>query len=271
VTAVLGISGIIATFLMTRWYYKLEEMSKLRDEARANLKAHYKNIVQRMEQWNYSCDMIYVTPGVPLTGFGLTPIAPPNLEKDLKHLNEFKRTWELYSRGPEISSDFKTKQGEALDLVKHYLKSMIEAKGVAFPNWKMDDLLKTFTEELLTQVRMDLNRQTFEPNKVTPPRDFESSPGLMAIGSYSFQSNKTTAETFVGILDTIRRLYDVKEQVKAMDDAFGKMNEHVRSFTSSLKDDVIETVKNGDYTDERLFSGVCEDCKHLKELAGLAV
>jgi hypothetical protein len=124
-------------------------------------------------------------------------------------------------------------------------------------------LLTTFAGELIGNVQVELRGGKWRPFEVAPPRDF--APGFLTISAYSFKCNLSTAENFVEILNAVRQLPDVREKIKDMTDAWDRAMKNKDSFLTSLKNDVIEPAKDSDYTDPRLFSGVCDNCKQLKD------
>jgi len=231
-------------------------------DVKKHLHAHYQNIIERMSKWEYfpkeSGEMIYVRSGA----YGVIGELPPNLEKDKMHLKEFREVWKIYQEGPEIFKESKRADEDARSLIKPCLLELISSNAISFKYWTTEDLVEKFTDAIIYTVRSEL-----EHNKtldfVAQKQDEKSF--TLYPSNLNLQNSLEKVQQFAQILNTIKQIQDVRQKVKEQMEAWEKVIENRNAFDNGLREEVIERVINSDYTDERLSSGVCYDCKHLKD------
>lgn len=178
------------------------------------------------------------------------------------HLKEFREVWKIYEEGSEIFKEFKRVDEDVRSLIKPCLLESINSGAISFENWSTEDLVEKFTDAIIYTVRSELERNKtldFIPEK-QDEKSFTLYPSTL-----NLQGSPEKIQQFARILNTIKQMQDVRQKVKEQMEAWGKVIENSEAFNKGLREKVIEPAMNSDYTDQRLFSGVCDDCKHLKD------
>lgn len=57
----------------------------------------------------------------------------------------------------------------------------------------------------------------------------------------------------------------VREAIETRLKASRELENNREEFITYLKEKVTEPARNSGFTDQRLWNGVCDDCKHLKD------
>ena len=209
-----------------------------RKRAQDDLKVHYQNLIQRMEQWSYlksdySDEMICIaTENLGLRRSG----TPSNLENDKMHLRKFEKTYSLYLDGKKLSKEYKEKHAKTERLLKTSLRKLLEEKGMTIDETEQIKLMWWLEIAIGGELR-DV-RMVPVPDD-TPPELFE-------------------------IRDILKQRQDLRKSIYDELVVQGKIKDNERTFLSSLRQEVIEPSKESNYSLPQLSNGVCDDCKHLK-------
>lgn len=219
-----------------------------RQRAQDDLKVHYQNLIERMEQWGYlhdkySDEMICLvtndTLGIRRSG------TPANLENDKKHLEKFKTTYDLYLEGKDLNKDYKEKSAETNRLFMASIQKLVGEKGMTIDDEeqvKLMWLLQMVIEGELKIYAIDGKLTRLQP--VFVPDD--------------------TPPVLFGIRDELKQRQDLRQSIYDKLVAEKKVRTNEQEFLSSLKNEVIKRSKETHYSLPQLLKGTCDDCKHLK-------
>jgi hypothetical protein len=240
-------AGVVVVLVYLCWPTSITEAERQR--AQDDLKVHYQNLIQRIEQWSYlhnehGDEMICLATNDEKFGTGRSG-APDNLENDKKHLEKFKTTYDLYLKGKNLSREYKEKDAKTDRLFKANIRKRIEEKGMTIDEIEQIKLmwwLQIVIEGELRIVEIDGKLVTLR----TVPSPDDTLPELFEIRN------------------ELKQRQDLRESIYDKLVVKGKLKDNEREFLSSLKDEVIERSKESNYSLPQLLNGVCDDCKHLK-------
>lgn len=249
----------------------------------ADLDAHYKGIIERMDQlWDYQPkdlgEQIFTkgtTPGPTFGPMGLrvpyTQEIPQNVDEDKKHLREFREPWEIYSKGRSTYADASNREEQTKRWVREYLVTPLNEVE---PPCR---LLDKFTDAIISR-RDDRNR-----GRVA--RDFEAAmmdvqtPGsptvqYPAIDTEVLDALSGPPETLKWTLQKARKLAelmnklltseDLAESVRQKRQAWDAVFKNKNDFLTALHEKVIAPATNSHYQAPQLIRGICNDCCYLK-------
>lgn len=233
-------------------------------ELRESLIRHYTDIIARMEQWDYqpneSGEMIRGKPAVTARfgGYGVGDVrtAPQNLEPDKSHLKRFDECWKFYSDGHRVFKNYQEKHADSLYSIETILTNVVKE---SFPALNNRDLIANFTNLIFSKVGYQLQGYAVSPFEAQQPPN-EPQP---RVESCALPVGLKEAEGFAEALEKIMNTKEVIDKRKVDLDALDEMNSNKAKFDASLKD-AIETVRNRDYTDQRMRDGECKDCQERR-------
>jgi hypothetical protein len=249
-----GSPGISAVLSSGDTGFVIEQRTEAdRQRAQDDLKVHYQNLIQRMEQWSYLHsdhldEMICLASEDEMLGTMRLGV-PTNLENDKMHLREFKATYDLYLDGKSLSKEYKETRAKTEELLKASLWKLLEEKGVTI------DATEQFN--LMWRVRMAIESEL----KVVVIGGELGTLRMLPI------PGDTTPE-LLKICDELRQHQDLKESIRDELVVKERIAGNEGKFLTSLQDDVIERSKESNYSLPQLRDGVCDDCKHLRAIVG---
>jgi len=232
---VLSIAGLI--YVLTKKEISME------------LRAHYQNLIQRMDQWSYLYDkygdeMICLATKDEKFGTRRSGI-PSKLENDKKHLEKFKVTYKLYLDGKKFSKEYKEQDAKTDRLFKTAIQKRIAEKGLVIDEteqikltWMLQMVIEGELKVFAIDGKLTLVQPIFAPDD-TPP-------------------------ALHGIRDELKQRQDLRQSIYDRLVAKKEIETNEHEFLASLRNEVIERSKETDYSIPQLRNGVCADCEHLK-------
>jgi hypothetical protein len=222
---------------------KEEEIARLK----ASLRAHYEDIIHRMEQWEEN-------PGQK-EPYELSPM----MEQDLGHLREFEVAWRHYSDGQEIVREYKLAKSQTrayLEILLMDFKACSQQSGML-----NDNLINTYVNEIISRIENNLPlRLNVEPHETKGALN-----GEIKIDNTIWEGVFYSLGSLTNDLNNIMETLPVRKKLETMNEAFKKVTKNKNNFIAALKDIVIEQSKSSNYSDPRLWEGVCYNCELLKK------
>jgi hypothetical protein len=240
------------------------------EKVTADLDAHHKGVIERMEQWDYlprEGEMISVK-GVL---YGLLQNNPPNLDQDKAHLKGFDEAWSIYSKGPGMYAEASRSGQSARWLVNQFLASPLNEVE---PPCR---LVEKFTTDIIDRVdsrNRGLSARDFEATMMKVQTSGNLAVEYPAIDTEVLDALMGPPESRKWTLDRARKLAELMNKVLASEDLAGFVRKNRQAwdvvlknkndFLTALREKVIAPATNSNYQDPELSRAVCNDCCYLK-------